>query len=195
MEWPLEIKSLEFILTGAKASCRPTTYQETLTKESIAYGNALTHQGFCSLRECIDFVVRNSGLTETDIVVFDKDNIIPLPDYLQYYDTSDDNDIDDTVVMNNTSMRTSQHHVNVLLNPVLTYVSSSMDNSPIAYIKQYCQYMHMALVGVQPESERRVLGSDTSAEITHLARKPIPYAFSLMLQVFKHFRILFMHIL
>ena len=32
----------------------------------------------------------------------------------------------------------------------------------------------------------------TSAEITHLARKPIPYAFSRTLQVFKHFRIQFM---
>ena len=55
--------------------------------------------------------------------------------------------------------------------------------------------MHMALAGVrdgfiQPEPVRRVLDSDTDAEITHLARKPIPYAFSRTLQVFQHFRIL-----
>ena len=42
-----------------------------------------------------------------------------------------------------------------------------------------------------PESERRMMDSDSSAEITHLARKPMPYAFSCMLKVFKHFRILF----
>ena len=38
----------------------------------------------------------------------------------------------------------------------------------------------------------QVSESDTSAEITHLARKPMPYAFSRTLQVFKHFRIPFM---
>ena len=62
--------------------------------------------------------------------------------------------------------------------------------------------MHVALVGVrdgfisstriQPEPEMRVLDSDTSVEITHLARKPIPYTFSRTLQVFKRCRVLFM---
>ena len=64
--------------------------------------------------------------------------------------------------------------------------------------------MHMTLVRVrdgfisaqvsesQPEPERRVLGSDTSDEITHIARKPMPYAFSSTLQAFKYFWILFM---
>ena len=47
-------------------------------------------------------------------------------------------------------------------------------------------------VWIQPEPERWLLDSDTSAEITHPARTPIPYAFSRTLQVFKHSRILFM---
>ena len=47
-------------------------------------------------------------------------------------------------------------------------------------------------VWIQPEPERWGLDSDTSAEITHLARKPMPYAFSRMLRVFRHFRIPFM---
>ena len=45
---------------------------------------------------------------------------------------------------------------------------------------------------IQPEPERRVMDSDTRAEITHPAQKPIPYAFSHTLQIFEHFRILFM---
>ena len=39
-------------------------------------------------------------------------------------------------------------------------------------------------VWIQPEPERRGLDSDTSAEIAHLARQLILYAFSRMLQVF-----------
>ena len=65
-------------------------------------------------------------------------------------------------------------------------------------------YMHMALVGARdgfisaqvsessPSLKRRGLDSETNAEITHLARKPMPYAFSRTLQVFKHFMIPFM---
>ena len=39
-------------------------------------------------------------------------------------------------------------------------------------------------VWIQPEPERRRLDSDRSAEITHLARQPIPHAISRTLQVF-----------
>ena len=53
--------------------------------------------------------------------------------------------------------------------------------------------MHMAFVGVEDGFiSAQVSEYSLSAEITHLARKPIPYAFSRTLQVFKHFRILCM---
>ena len=41
-------------------------------------------------------------------------------------------------------------------------------------------------------SESSLSLKDTGAEINHLARKTLPYAFYRTLQVFKHFRILFM---
>ena len=41
-------------------------------------------------------------------------------------------------------------------------------------------------------SQHKCLNPEMSAEITHLARKPMPYAFSRTLQVFKHFMIPFM---
>ena len=108
-------------------------------------------QGFEQLLPCAQFMLRSSGLAAEELEVHHRGNYVPLsffaPDVfsrvsneiIEDNDTNEENEHNEnTYVKHTTDESTEPDMAKVIINPVLTYIAHSIDNSPPEYIKKCC---------------------------------------------------------